>query len=1033
MVRVNDRSGDPVSGVTVSFAVTAGGGGVQGAQATTNTQGTASATWTVGTTVAAPNTATATVTGLAGSPINFTATVQAAPASVATLIQGDSQNGVIGQNLPSQVVVEFHDAFGNLATGQPVIWLVTGGGGSLSGSSISTDLTGRAATSWALGYELGNGHTLRVQVGGVADSVRATAALSPGTTLAIGAGNNQSGLAGQALGAPIGARVETASGHGVAKVPIDWAIATGAGSLTQATSLTDATGLASTGWTLGAGSGPQTVTASNAALSPTSVTLSATAVIPAPSSITGTITLVDSQLTAIRASARGAIPAFREAVRRGVARPRFTPDYTPDELLVRFRGAAFGAPSGLRGMANVAAAEAAGQAIRSRLAVHAVKGRVAIAGVSPVLGAAKVRVSDPAALDSVAQALRADPAVLSVGRNLRWRVDGAPVRPGTIPNDPNFPNQSWHYSMIDLPRAWSITTGSSGVIVAVLDNGVVFHHPAIGAPGATFSTGGGNLRNDGYDFVSRGLVPLCASVGGGSVDNAGDGDGYDNNPSIPDDRDATTDPTCLGARDNLGAHGTHVAGTIGAMGNDGVSVTGVSWSVSIRPVRVVGLQYGDFYDIAQGILYAGGFPADNGAGGLVTPPAQPARIINMSLGGPCPNPGDFDPVAAAIDSVTNPARPNGGVLVVASAGNGASATPSCPAAYDQVLSVAAVGPTGAIASYSNFGGTVDIAAPGGEFAPPADGTWGIFSSVCDFTNAVGNTPPYPLCVPGLARYFGTSMAAPHVSGVAALLLAQNPSLTPVQVRNLLLNYATPVAPGAQIGAGIVNARNALTQTLSPTRQIYARAVDATTGATVATVAAPGGNYALSGLPDGSYFVVAGEDEGGDGAIGIPGRRFGALGGISHPTAVPVSSSAGSFAAFAVGFPVEKEPDDQAANASRLLVDGDIDGSLTAADTTDVFRIVIPTAGTYSFETTGFAGAFCSFALDLNTTLTLLDQNQGPLDQSVDIDGGATANNFCSRITRTLSPGGYYLRVSRGDFFGTGPHAGRYVLEARTGP
>jgi hypothetical protein len=272
-----------------------------------------------------------------------------------------------------------------------------------------------------------------------------------------------------------------------------------------------------------------------------------------------------------------------------------------------------------------------------------------------------------------------------------------------------------------------------------------------------------------------------------------------------------------------------------------------------------------------------------------------------------------------------------------------------------------------------------------------------------------------------------------VSGVAALLLAQTPSLTPPQLRTLLTTYATPTAPGEQIGSGIVNARNALSQTLSPTRQVFVRAVDATSGATVATVAAPGGNYTLTGLPDGSYFVVAGEDEAGDGAIGVPSRRFGAFGGISHPTAVPVTSTTGGFAAFAIGFPVEQEPNTQAGNASRLLVDGAIEGSLASTDTTDFYRIVVPTAGTYTFETTGFAGAFCSFALDLNTTLTLLDQSQAAIDQNVDIDPSATANNFCSRISRTLTPGGYYLRVSRGDFFGTGPHSGRYILEARTGP
>ena len=230
---------------------------------------------------------------------------------------------------------------------------------------------------------------------------------------------------------------------------------------------------------------------------------------------------------------------------------------------------------------------------------------------------------------------------------------------------------------------------------------------------------------------------------------------------------------------------------------------------------------------------------------------------------------------------------------------------------------------------------------------------------------------------------------------------------------------------------MVNARNALTQTAAPARQILVRAVNAATGAVTATVSAPGGNFTLPGLPDGGYLVAAGEDEGADGFIGLPGRRFGAYGGISAPTAVAVTGSAGGFAAFSIGFPVEREPNDLAGASSLLLVDGAVEGSLGGSDQVDWYRIVVPAAGTYTFETTGFGGAFCSFALDVNTTLDLLDQNLDSFGQNVDIDQGN--NNFCSRISSSLAAGVYYVRVTRGDFFGAGPHAGRYILQARSGP
>lgn len=1022
-VQVTDKDGNGVSGARVTFTTGAGAGSVAPATVTTNRQGVASATWTLGTAAGVGVTATATVSGV-GAPAQFSATVHAAAPSTMLLLQGDSQVADAGQALALPIRVRALDAFGNPVAGQVVGWVITGGAGTLQAADGITDAQGEAGTGWTLGYQIGPVQALRAQVGGASANLSATALLPAGVTLAIGSGDAQIGEAGHPLAAALGVRVRAAGGQDLANVPIDWAVLSGGGSVAQPATLTNALGLATVTWTLGPGVGGQSLSAGNPGLTPATVTLSATAIVPPASTITGTVSLVDTQLSAIRIGrSMSRRWAGARATGEGVLRPRFAAprqtDYIPDELIVRLTPTASGVGGGVRAMVSVQAARTAATQMRNRLAAYVLPGRAAITGVSPVIRSVRLRFSSAQVADSMARVLAADPGIEAVGRNMRARIDGAPLHPGTVPNDPNFPNQSWHYGMVGLPQAWSTTTGSSSVIVAVLDNGIRFDHPAIGVVGGTASLAGGNLRNDGYDFVSLGTAPLC---GGGTVDNTADGDGYDLDPTIPDDRDASDPSGCLGGREQLGAHGLHVAGTIGALGNDGLGVTGENWSVSIRPVRVLGMNGGNYFDIAQGVLYASGLPADDGAGGQIAPPATPARIINLSLGGACPT--GADPLHAAITAATDPGRPNGGVLVVASAGNAASSVPSCPAFYDEVLAVGAVGPDATRASYSNFGSWVDIAAPGGETAAP-DGTFGIFSTVCDFTGF-----PAP-CGPTYARYFGTSMASPHVAGIAALLLAQNPALTPAQLRSRLLTYATPLAPGQQLGAGIVNARAALAQSTTIPRSIRVRAVDAATGTIVAEVAAPGGNYRLGGLPDGSYYVVAGEDEAGDGFIGAPDRRFGAYGGISSPTAVSVSSAAGGFASFAVGYPVEQEPNNTAAGASLLQLEGAVQGTIDLADPIDYYRIRIPSAGTYSFETTGWFGNFCSYALDVNTTLTLLDQNQ--VEQAANADIAAASNNYCSRLTLSLTPGTYYLTVTPGDFFGTGPHSGRYILTARSGP
>jgi len=490
------------------------------------------------------------------------------------------------------------------------------------------------------------------------------------------------------------------------------------------------------------------------------------------------------------------------------------------------------------------------------------------------------------------------------------------------------------------------------------------------------------------------------------ITNDDDGDGgYDPDPTIPASYSLDATGTCI-IPDTLGAHGLGVAGTIGAVGNDGVGVTGVNWTVRIRPVRALGVAgFGETYDIAQAILYAAGLPADDGAGGTVQA-SSGAAIINLSFGGP----GDDPTMHSAIVSAAN-----AGALLVAAAGNDGSSAQFYPAAYPEVLAVAAVGPDGAPPAYSNFGSYVGVRAPGGNFAL-GDATDGVVSTVWDFFATPDGAAAY-------AFWEGTSFAAPHVSGVAALVLARSPGLTAAALRSRLTSYA--VGPATLYGAGLLDAYNSLTERHGPSTQLYARLYSATTGDIVQTVPAQArGRFAFSHVPYGTYLLYGGTDEDGDQQLGIPGRLWGAFGGVAFPESVTVLGAGPSAVSFSIGLPTELEPNQTAATANVLAIGGYAQGAILDSTAQDMYQVKIAKPGTYTFETSGWV-ADCGFALEELTAIGLFDSTGRTLLASAGYIDRAHLN-FCSRLTRTLNPGTYYVAVA-----GLLSNR-RYRLQARTG-
>jgi serine protease len=478
------------------------------------------------------------------------------------------------------------------------------------------------------------------------------------------------------------------------------------------------------------------------------------------------------------------------------------------------------------------------------------------------------------------QALRADPAVSVAEIDERRYPLGA-----QSPNDPLFvptpgiasgqwymlaPNPSvttegvttQDLAATDATDAWGITTGSSNIVIADVDTGVLFDHPDL-----LRANGGGRLL-PGYDFVGEDYNPDSPYAALGTYLIANDGDGWDPDPSDPGDWISTSDvkntlfPTssCGDPSQYAGGtipsswHGTRVVGIFGAITDNDVGIAGMTWGNAslpgpwVLPVRALGKCGGYDSDIIAGIEWAAGLPVtppNAAASSTPTIPANPfpADIINLSIGAPGSCGQDY---LTALGEVTQL-----GILVVVSAGNGGApgalapveSPANCSAQVPGVIAVAGLRNVGTKVGYSSFGPEVGVSAPAGNCVT----TGGNCLRSVDSTTNDGVTSPDPAGYTYTNEQhpdYGTSFSAPIVSGIAALMRSVNANLTPAQLVARLEssvaafppNNAVPAlaicpstdpvtgdcscpspGPGVtpQCGTGMVNALGAVRAALAP--------------------------------------------------------------------------------------------------------------------------------------------------------------------------------------------------------------------------
>ena len=375
--------------------------------------------------------------------------------------------------------------------------------------------------------------------------------------------------------------------------------------------------------------------------------------------------------------------------------------------------------------------------------------------------------------EALAQRLSREPDVEYAVPDQRRHILTAPNDPLYATGGPMGPAVGQWYlrapadtiaSSINIETAWNVTQGNPAIVVADIDTGVRYDHPDLLAAGS-----GGKLL-PGYNMISE--LPV-----------ANDGDGRDADASDPGDWITTSE-----ANDKHGQffgcsagssswHGTQVSSIMAALTNNGVGMAGVGPNLQVLPVRVLGKCGGFDSDIIAGMLWAAGLDVP----GVPTNPT-PARVLNMSLGGEGACQATYQDAINRITAL--------GAVIVVSAGNDAGHALSTPANCNGVIAVAGLRHAGTKVGFSSLGLGVAISAPAGNCVNVTAGSACLYP-ILSASNAGVTTPAESIYTDSFKTSLGTSFSAPLVSGVAALMLSTQPSLTPQHLRQVLQATARP--------------------------------------------------------------------------------------------------------------------------------------------------------------------------------------------------------------------------------------------------